>query len=65
MISLIPSPTLHIRLAKGHPGAQHRGNALSEARFEPTTGSWAAISLSTFISLKPPWKKPNAPEHES
>ena len=34
MISLFPSPTLLIRLAKGHPGAQYRDNALSKARFE-------------------------------
>ena len=34
MISLIPSPTPAIRLAKGHPGTQYRDNALSKARFE-------------------------------
>ena len=47
MISLIPSPTLPSRLAKGHSGAQYHNNALSKARFEPTTGSWTAISLTT------------------
>ena len=46
MISLIPSPTLPSHLAKGHPGAQYRDNALSKARFEPTAGSWTATSLS-------------------
>ena len=46
MISLIPSPMLPSHLAKGHPGAQKRGNALSKARFEPTAGSWTATSLS-------------------
>ena len=46
MISLIPSTTLPSHLAKGHPGAQYRDNALSKARFEPTAGSWTAISLS-------------------
>ena len=34
MISLIPSPTPLIRLAKGQPGAQYRDNSLSKARFE-------------------------------
>jgi hypothetical protein len=34
MISLIPSPTLPSHLAKGHPGAQYRDNALSKTRFE-------------------------------
>ena len=34
MISLIPSATLPHHLAKGHPGAQYRDNALSKARFE-------------------------------
>jgi phosphomethylpyrimidine synthase len=34
MISLIPSPTPPSHLAKGHPGAQYRDNALSKARFE-------------------------------
>ena len=34
MISLIPSQTPPIRLAKGHPGAQYRDNALSKVRFE-------------------------------
>ncbi len=47
MISLIPSPTLPSHLAKGHPGAQYRDNALSKARFEPTAGRWTANSLPT------------------
>ena len=34
MISLIPSPTLPSYLAKCHPGAQYRDNALSKAHFE-------------------------------
>jgi phosphomethylpyrimidine synthase len=34
MINLIPSPTPPTHLAKGHPGAQYRDNALSKARFE-------------------------------
>ena len=46
MISLIPSSMLPSHLAKGHPGAQHRDNALSKARFEPTARSWTATSLS-------------------
>ena len=33
MISLIPSPTPLIHLAKGHPGAQYRDNALSNVYF--------------------------------
>ena len=46
MISLIPSSMLPSHLAKGHPGAQYRDNALSKARFEPTARSWTATSLS-------------------
>jgi phosphomethylpyrimidine synthase len=34
MINLIPSPTPPTHLAKGHPGAQYRDNALSKVRFE-------------------------------
>ena len=34
MISLIPPPTLSSHLAKGHPGAPYRDNALSKVRFE-------------------------------
>ena len=45
MIRRIPSPTLPIHLAKGHPVAQNRDNALGKARFEPTAGRRTATSL--------------------
>ena len=45
MIRRIPSPTLPIHLAKGHPVTQNRDNALGKARFEPTARRCTATPL--------------------